>query len=147
MIELAVSQPCLTSGSSNECFTRESGETAWGDTARQQGKRQFKEKLPQFIVPAVFLYWPPFAATKTKVTMGRFSGARQSRWSGFVMRFQNSLRTARFAGERIINPLVVDVNLVFLLRLLRNAVLTSRKIIRTCDGPGFHNSPSSGITN
>lgn len=125
MIKLPVSQSRLTSGGSNERFSCESGETGRCNATRKKDQCEFKEKVRQVCVLAVFLPWTAFCAPKTRVTMGRVRGARQSRWSGLAMRFQSSLNTARSAGERIINLLAREVNPAFLAHSPRYAVLTS----------------------
>ncbi len=58
MIELPVSQARLTSGGSNERFSGKSGKTGRCDAARKKHQREFKEKLLQVGVSAVF---QPFA--------------------------------------------------------------------------------------
>lgn len=137
MIEFPISEPRLTGSGPNERLTCQFGETGRCDPARKKDQREFKEKLLQVSVPAVFLSQPTFSAPKTRVTMSRVGGARQFRWSGFVARFQSWLNTARSRSERIITLFAPDVNPAFLARLPRYAVLTNLRENRFVRGVGI----------
>lgn len=122
MIELPVSQPRLTRGGPNERFASESGEAGRCHAAGKKHQREFIEELLQISAPPISLRWSSFCASKARYTTSRVRGARQSRGSGLVMRFQSSLNTV--AGERIISLSARQVNPAYLVHSPRYAVLT-----------------------
>lgn len=114
----------MTCGGSNEGFACKPGETARRDAPRQERQRELKEKLLQVRIPAVLLSWPSFSSSEIRVAVSRIRAAGQFRLKALVTGFQGPLNTASSGGERMIHLLPPEVNVGFLVRSPRYALLT-----------------------
>lgn len=108
MIDFPVAQPCVTCGGSNECLACKFGETARRDSARKERQRKFKKKLLQFRIGMGLPLTGRLPAPKTRVDIPCVGGTSRFRWKDFLARFQGSLSTARYAGERIVDLFILD---------------------------------------